>query len=453
METEKDAGSPADTVTGHDESPRGKRVAVAKRVRFEVFKRDKFACQYCGRKAPDVVLHIEHVKAVKHGGTNSLLNLITACSDCNLGKGAIAISDDAAISRQRAQMEELQDKREQQQMMFEWQRQLEVLQEEAVEHIHALYQKRIPGWSLNEKGLQTLRRLLRKYTVPEMTEALHVACDKHLQFRNGEPTQESVQSILTQAERIAGFRKQAAKDPDGAQLRYIRGIMRNRFSYCPDELALQLLEDAHAAGVTIADLARIAKRERNWTTWKAALETLTGQAHEDKRVFEDRQGMADSPEPSGATLSTGDSEWHEDRRLAVAQLQEQLTHLDTYTIWEMVGYAKGCRLLIAAEPSDIEESSPDEWNRQRALKLSIALEEEAMGLAKALDLVRSNQRSDVLLAYGEVTADQVFEMVTGAVSNLPREPYLIFGPNGKPTKVLAPLPIVESGNGASGDAS
>lgn len=33
-----------------------KRKSISKKLRFEVFKRDGFTCQYCGRMAPDVVL-------------------------------------------------------------------------------------------------------------------------------------------------------------------------------------------------------------------------------------------------------------------------------------------------------------------------------------------------------------------------------------------------------------
>ncbi|MCC6756031.1 MAG: HNH endonuclease [Solirubrobacterales bacterium] len=56
-------------------------------VRFEVFRRDGFTCQYCGRRAPNVVLHVDHVVAVVAGGSNDLDNLLTACSTCNVGKG------------------------------------------------------------------------------------------------------------------------------------------------------------------------------------------------------------------------------------------------------------------------------------------------------------------------------------------------------------------------------
>lgn len=36
-------------------------MAVSKRTRFEVLRRDGHICQYCGEKAPDVTLHVDHV--------------------------------------------------------------------------------------------------------------------------------------------------------------------------------------------------------------------------------------------------------------------------------------------------------------------------------------------------------------------------------------------------------
>ena len=64
------------------------RVALSKKVRFEVFKRDKFECQYCGAHPPDVVLEVDHIISVRDGGSDDIENLITACFGCNRGKGA-----------------------------------------------------------------------------------------------------------------------------------------------------------------------------------------------------------------------------------------------------------------------------------------------------------------------------------------------------------------------------
>lgn len=64
------------------------RKNISKSLRFRVFKRDGFTCQYCGQRAPNVTLHCDHVKPVAAGGKSDFGNLITACIDCNLGKGA-----------------------------------------------------------------------------------------------------------------------------------------------------------------------------------------------------------------------------------------------------------------------------------------------------------------------------------------------------------------------------
>lgn len=67
------------------------RKPISKRVRFEVFKRDSFSCQYCGATPPKL-LEIDHITPVAEGGTNEEGNLVTACMDCNRGKAAVPLS-------------------------------------------------------------------------------------------------------------------------------------------------------------------------------------------------------------------------------------------------------------------------------------------------------------------------------------------------------------------------
>ena len=62
------------------------RVAISPSERFEILTRDKFTCRYCGRKSPNVELHVDHIHPVAKGGTNSPDNLCAACVECNLSK-------------------------------------------------------------------------------------------------------------------------------------------------------------------------------------------------------------------------------------------------------------------------------------------------------------------------------------------------------------------------------
>lgn len=64
------------------------RKPLSKRVRFDVFKRDDFVCQYCGAHPPKAILEVDHITPVVDGGTDDMDNLVTACFACNRGKAA-----------------------------------------------------------------------------------------------------------------------------------------------------------------------------------------------------------------------------------------------------------------------------------------------------------------------------------------------------------------------------
>jgi hypothetical protein len=70
-------------------------MAVSRRLRYEILRRDDHACRYCGQRAPDVPLTVDHVIPVALGGTDEPTNLVTACKDCNAGKSSS--SPDAPI--------------------------------------------------------------------------------------------------------------------------------------------------------------------------------------------------------------------------------------------------------------------------------------------------------------------------------------------------------------------
>ena len=54
-------------------------------TRLNVFLRDSFVCQYCGSKDD---LTFDHLVPKSQGGRTSWHNVVAACSQCNLKKGA-----------------------------------------------------------------------------------------------------------------------------------------------------------------------------------------------------------------------------------------------------------------------------------------------------------------------------------------------------------------------------
>ena len=65
-------------------------MAITKRMRYEILRRDNHACRYCGGVAPDVVLTVDHVVPKALGGRDEPANLVAACHNCNAGKTSSA---------------------------------------------------------------------------------------------------------------------------------------------------------------------------------------------------------------------------------------------------------------------------------------------------------------------------------------------------------------------------
>lgn len=62
-----------------------------RRTRFRIFVRDGFTCQYCGKKAPETELHVDHRHPKSKGGKDTDDNFVTACITCNSGKSDMVL--------------------------------------------------------------------------------------------------------------------------------------------------------------------------------------------------------------------------------------------------------------------------------------------------------------------------------------------------------------------------
>lgn len=68
-------------------------MSIKPKTRFEVFKRDRFTCRYCGKASPEVVLEVDHIVPKSKGGTDDPMNLATSCWECNRGKASVPLNE------------------------------------------------------------------------------------------------------------------------------------------------------------------------------------------------------------------------------------------------------------------------------------------------------------------------------------------------------------------------
>lgn len=224
-----------------------KRKKLSPALRFEVFKRDSFTCQYCGRRAPEVVLELEHIEPISKGGNDELLNLITSCWQCNSGKGDRRLSDDAVIVRQHAQLAELQERREQLDMLLRWRDANADLGRAGLDAFCERYARAVPGWNLNETGRQSAAKLIDKHGLDRALDALARAALHKVIVVDGKATDDTADGVLRLAFVMA--------EPDDVQRLYrLRARIRRRWNYAHDGICIGLLRRVLRAGVDIVQI-------------------------------------------------------------------------------------------------------------------------------------------------------------------------------------------------------
>ncbi len=161
-----------------------KRTSMGKKLRFEVFKRDSFKCQYCGRSAPEVTLEVDHIIPVAEGGKNELLNLITSCRDCNMGKGKTLLSDDLVVTKEKAQLDELNERRVQLEMMLQWKKELARQLEDQVEDQVDLIVEVIEDgyWTASQEARKRIKKIIKEFSFMEVYEAAEIAQLQYHEF-------------------------------------------------------------------------------------------------------------------------------------------------------------------------------------------------------------------------------------------------------------------------------
>lgn len=260
-----------------------KREAIGQKMRMEIFKRDSFTCQYCGRKAPDVILQVDHIHPVAKGGDNDIMNLITSCFDCNSGKSDRTLSDHTAIEKKRVQIELLQERKEQIEMMFEWQKSLCDLDSMSVDRLCEYWCDLVTGITVSVAGKNTLSNLVKKFPIDEIIESMKIALDAYVKYdKNGDPSMPTVEYAFNKLGGILYNRRNDNKNPELSELRHIRNILLKRLDTFSDRLYYTYSNMLIKAGLNIINLREIAESPTctTWKEWKRRMEFFLDEYYE-----------------------------------------------------------------------------------------------------------------------------------------------------------------------------
>lgn len=234
------------------------RKSLSKKIRFEVFKRDSFTCQYCGKSAPDTVLEVDHIIPVAKDGTNNITNLITSCFDCNRGKSDRTLTENQTVKAQKQELDKLNKRKEQLEMMAKWRISLlDIEKDEANKIMELVNAESGVNRSLTDDGIRSMIKLIRKYGFEETLESSIISFNKY-----------DLEIAFKKIDIIAKYRKKDKEEPYLKDLYYIRGILRKRLDYIDENYAIQLLKKAYKLGYLIEDLKNNALTFTRWEVFE-----------------------------------------------------------------------------------------------------------------------------------------------------------------------------------------
>lgn len=166
-------------------------MSLSVRTRFEVFKRDRFTCSYCGQTPPAVLLEVDHIVPQAAGGGDEMTNLTTSCQDCNRGKSAGLLQEGAVPVVNREAVAELEERTEQATQYAEAVTAMRYLRDAQVQRVIDAWAEAYEAERVVENGesfwrlpsgefpkRSTIRRLLGRLTLDDVLECLDIAASR-----------------------------------------------------------------------------------------------------------------------------------------------------------------------------------------------------------------------------------------------------------------------------------
>jgi len=254
-----------------------KRKGITPKTRFEVFKRDKFTCQYCGKSAPDIILHIDHIDPVFNGGHNDILNLITSCKDCNLGKSKNLLSDNSVIVKQQKQLEELQERREQIELMLQWRESLLSIDDEIVEKVNKKIIS-LTGFGVSKDGKKLINSWVKKFGIMDLFDSVEISFNQYY------GDESNFSNFFYSIPKIANMRIVQKEKPYLADLFRIRAGLSYKMRWLDKRQAMDVLTVSYLFSIehkqktheeTIMLFKKIANRNNDFSDWLADMEVNT----------------------------------------------------------------------------------------------------------------------------------------------------------------------------------
>ena len=253
-------------------SSKTKRKGISKKLRFEIFKRDHFKCQYCGEMAPDVVLNVDHIVPIAEGGDNDILNLITACFDCNSGKSDIMLTDRKEVQKQQEKLKILAEKKEQLELMLEWRTELDDLTNFEISIAENEIRKYTDVFTLSETNRHRMKLLIQKYSLNLVLESIEISFSRYYREDDKE------NSLNFAFEKIGGIcyiKRKIKNNPEYLFQSKAYYVLKKKFPVYNGTRVREIIANCVSDDESLTKFYKIIDTSSNWSDFFRTIENST----------------------------------------------------------------------------------------------------------------------------------------------------------------------------------
>ncbi|MEJ2545405.1 MAG: hypothetical protein P8Y99_15155 [Calditrichaceae bacterium] len=245
-----------------------------KRIKFEIFEKDSFRCQFCGAGAPIAALRLRRIQeAEKQDEWLNTAFLSTSCTTCEKKRAGVNAKDlaDGFIS-----IDELEERLQQLKMLINWRKGMLRIRKQQLENLVTYWEKKVPGFQISNEQKKHLLSYMTKYAGEEIRDAMNMAADKFINYNaDGSFDTDSINQAFSKIQEICLQKTKIAANNETDGLHNIHQQLKNNINgFFDPHRAAQWLTYARSWEVKIEELAEMAQKVNNWTEFAVNIDKM-----------------------------------------------------------------------------------------------------------------------------------------------------------------------------------
>jgi TolA-binding protein len=245
-----------------------------KRIKYEVFEKDAFKCQFCGTGAPNVTLQLVRIQdAQPDEEWLDTAFLSTSCKVCEKKKSG---TDEKSLNNPYMSIDELEERLQQLKMLINWRKGMLNIRKQQLNNLIIYWENKISGFETNNDQKKYLAAHISKYSGDEIRSAMDMAVDKFIKYdEDGKLDQSSILTAFSKIPEICQTKTEivTAHESDGLQ-RIHDQLSSNIAGFFDTRRTQQWLNYARSWEVQIDDLYKMASSVKSWTEFSVNIDKM-----------------------------------------------------------------------------------------------------------------------------------------------------------------------------------